>query len=684
MNIYTFFTESHKTLFENYFLKTFPFEDGIDLVVRYSEKQRCSTAKYRSEGWAQTVFQKIDFINEILSTSKEGDLFVFADADIQFFGKIRDDLIKQLGELDICCHRDSAEGHYCSGFYIARVNERTRNLFHYIKEYSNQFPGDQAALNYFIQKLNLKAGFLDNRYYTVGVQHGVWNGNSNIIIPSNIIMHHANWTVGVENKARLMDLVREKVKSAERLSADRSINDAETLIQSGNINDAGEILARVLEDDPSNVQALNNNAVINILEHNYKIAFDNLSSVLKMDPSNETAQENLKILKECLDSIPRNSDTFKVSAIVSVYNSEKYIKGCLEDLINQTLYKKGKLEIIIVNSGSTQNEDSIIKEFQSRYKHINYIKTEERETIYQAWNRAIKASNGTYITNANTDDRHHSQALERLSTILDEQSNIDVVYADSYITTKPNETFSENDKKNVYRWRDYDKDLLLFGCYIGPQPMWRKSLHDAYGYFEENLNVVGDYEFWLCISEGAQFYHHSEILGLYLYSGSSAEHRDSGITVTEDEEIRKKYIIKYVNKQSDIDRITQKLKQFSRNAQDYYSRAMNLLNQREKGLRLQESIKKLLEQALNSIENGIQVKLDEAIEKINDESILIDKEEYLPKLYAFKGACCQIRGEYEEALQQYKRVLEIKPDDLIAKNGIRTVKDTISSLVEND
>ena len=88
--------------------------------------------------------------------------------------------------------------------------------------------------------------------------------------------------------------------------------------------------------------------------------------------------------------------SYLVSAIVSVYNCERFIRGCLEDLEQQTI--ADKLEIVVVNSGSQQNEEPIIKEFQTKYDNIVYIKTEERETIYKAWNRGIKTSSGKYIT----------------------------------------------------------------------------------------------------------------------------------------------------------------------------------------------------------------------------------------------------------------------------------------------
>lgn len=54
----------------------------------------------------------------------------------------------------------------------------------------------------------------------------------------------------------------------------------------------------------------------------------------------------------------------KVSVIVPVYQVEKYIKRCLDSLINQTL---SDLELIIVNDGSYDNSEKIILEYQTKY-----------------------------------------------------------------------------------------------------------------------------------------------------------------------------------------------------------------------------------------------------------------------------------------------------------------------------
>ena len=96
----------------------------------------------------------------------------------------------------------------------------------------------------------------------------------------------------------------------------------------------------------------------------------------------------------------------KVSAIVSTFNAAPYLLGCLENLLNQSLYRKGELEIIVIDSGSLQNEKGVVKEFQKKGYRIKYFRTDKRESLYAAWNHGIGLSEGKYLTNANTDDRH--------------------------------------------------------------------------------------------------------------------------------------------------------------------------------------------------------------------------------------------------------------------------------------
>ena len=53
----------------------------------------------------------------------------------------------------------------------------------------------------------------------------------------------------------------------------------------------------------------------------------------------------------------------KVSSIISTFNSATLIIGCIEDVLNQTLYKKSDLELVFVDRGSNESEDKIIEGF---------------------------------------------------------------------------------------------------------------------------------------------------------------------------------------------------------------------------------------------------------------------------------------------------------------------------------
>jgi len=237
---------------------------------------------------------------------------------------------------------------------------------------------------------------------------------------------------------------------------------------------------------------------------------------------------------------------FKVSAIVSTYNAARFIRGCLEDLVNQTLYQQGGLEIVVVDSASEQNEKAVVEEYQKKYRGITYMRTAMRETVYAAWNRGIKAARGEYITNANTDDRHRKDALEVMAALLDQKPDIGLVYADVIITEKENETLESHTPAGCFHWTDYDRESLSVGCFIGPQPMWRKSLHNRYGYFDGSFSASGDWEFWLRIAEGTTFLHINELLGLYLRSPESLEHKNTALRMEEDRLIYKTYIPKYL------------------------------------------------------------------------------------------------------------------------------------------
>jgi ADP-heptose:LPS heptosyltransferase/glycosyltransferase involved in cell wall biosynthesis len=257
--------------------------------------------------------------------------------------------------------------------------------------------------------------------------------------------------------------------------------------------------------------------------------------------------EILQSKYEPIEASGKNELEYLVSAIVSTYDADRFIRGCLEDLEAQTI--ADRLEIIVVDSGSQQNEGAIVKEFQQRYDNIVYIRTEERESVYAAWNRGIRVAHGKYVTNANTADRHKRDAIERMVAVLEARPDIALVYANVYITKTENETFEKHTGESAYRWPDFDPLKLIDHCFIGPQPLWRRSMHAKYGYFNESFGVAGNWEFWLRIAAKEAFLHLDEFLGLYFESSTSVEQQrhDYNLFKQENLRVRQRYLHRVVH-----------------------------------------------------------------------------------------------------------------------------------------
>lgn len=223
-----------------------------------------------------------------------------------------------------------------------------------------------------------------------------------------------------------------------------------------------------------------------------------------------------------------------VSAIVSTYKSERYIRAAIEDLFAQTLYAKGQLEIVIINSNSPENEDEIIRELIAGRPNVIYRKTPERETLYKAWNRAIELSSGRYITNANTDDRHLPYALERMAQALEARPDCILAYADIAVTDDPQVTVGTSPVPCQYRWPEYNRQLYFINSFAGPQPMWRRSAHERYGFFDPEMKSAGDYDLFLRFAAGEEkFLHIPEVLGLMLRSNDSVGLSNAELTARE-------------------------------------------------------------------------------------------------------------------------------------------------------
>lgn len=148
-----------------------------------------------------------------------------------------------------------------------------------------------------------------------------------------------------------------------------------------------------------------------------------------------------------------------ISVVIPLYNSEKYISECVHSIIDN--YKYDDLEIIIVNDGSTDKSQGIVKELVEIDKRIIMI-NQDNKGPSAARNRGLAKANGKYILFVDSDDFLESRALTHFRELL-VKGNYDTVIFNYKRFTENNETFnnkplfaneykySYKDKKDLYR-----------------------------------------------------------------------------------------------------------------------------------------------------------------------------------------------------------------------------------------
>ena len=116
----------------------------------------------------------------------------------------------------------------------------------------------------------------------------------------------------------------------------------------------------------------------------------------------------------------------KISIIVPIYNAEKNIKKCLES-INEQIALESEIEVILINDGSTDNTDEIVKEYIEKHmknKDVKYF-TKKNEGVAKTRNYGLNKSTGDYILFVDSDDYISKDTIKILEPYI--QKNIDII-----------------------------------------------------------------------------------------------------------------------------------------------------------------------------------------------------------------------------------------------------------------
>jgi len=181
----------------------------------------------------------------------------------------------------------------------------------------------------------------------------------------------------------------------------------------------------------------------------------------------------------------------KVSIIIPCYNSQEYIKECIQSALDQTY---DNIEIIVVDDCSTDTSHILIKQFGDQIKSIRHHKN---KGLAASLNTGILQSTGEWIKRLDSDDILTPHCVK---VLMSNVWNRKVLYYGDYEIIRKDgkhlKFFVEPDRNNIshYLWCEIVKQKHVGNA---DTMLYHKSIHDIVGPYNENIRLGMDYEFLL-------------------------------------------------------------------------------------------------------------------------------------------------------------------------------------------
>lgn len=238
-----------------------------------------------------------------------------------------------------------------------------------------------------------------------------------------------------------------------------------------------------------------------------------------------------------------------ISVILPVFNAEAYLAASIQSILKQSFKN---FELIIVNDGSTDRSEEIIRSFTD--ERIKYI-THSNRGLAASLNKAIGMARAEIIARQDNDDISYPDRLQKQWYYLQNNTEVALLGAWARVVDQngnPNGTFHRHPTSNL----ELNYFLLFDNPFVHSSVMFRKSIWTQSGGYQVDPNVFEDYQLWSKMSRVIQIANLPEVLLDYreVQTGMSKSSQDY------DQKVEKQ---SFVNLQDLCDTIaSEKLKSF--------------------------------------------------------------------------------------------------------------------------
>jgi glycosyltransferase involved in cell wall biosynthesis len=226
-----------------------------------------------------------------------------------------------------------------------------------------------------------------------------------------------------------------------------------------------------------------------------------------MDPKN--SNNSLKISAFST----KKNDTHLVSVVIPTYNRSNLLVECIKNCLRQT-YRN--LEIIVVDDGSTDNTNEVVKAIQKKDARVIYHH-KDNEGLPYALNFGFKIAKGDYLTWTSDDNLYRKDAIETMLNFIIER-NVSFIYCDYYRYRK-----MPNTARRLVALPDFNQEMTY--NYFGPCFLYTKEVAEVIGDYDPITKYAEDFDYWIRISKNFRVSHLKEPLYFYLEHGDSLSER---------------------------------------------------------------------------------------------------------------------------------------------------------------
>jgi hypothetical protein len=226
-----------------------------------------------------------------------------------------------------------------------------------------------------------------------------------------------------------------------------------------------------------------------------------------------------------------------LSIVTSTYQAEaylpKYIRHALE--VSWQLANHGiAVEYVIIANDPTPQETQSLREFCEEYGHARVIEV-PREGVYASWNRGVREAQGEIVGFWNVDDVRFSEPL--VDGVKSIQSGCQLVYF-AHTVVRTDNRWQLRPHYQTYDAIPYDPVPHRRRMKCGPFFIFKKSLYEQIGAFDERFKIAGDWEWCIRATKVTDFCPIDRVAGYFWLHGANLSDIGNPVQTAEENIIR--------------------------------------------------------------------------------------------------------------------------------------------------